>query len=228
MNEQNYAYLGGYFLVAPIKDEKLDYVPKEFFTVSECISDIFPSNWAWSCVSNKEQKGIIKELRITESDFLELRNWVERATTDGSFGYPHVFSDVLLAREFYRKYLSNIHDVKLLGIGISKQYFDEFLDEVNDAEYGVFNNLTKRRMLDNEGVFRGFELLGYESWSFHTQYCHSNLINYVQSNLHIKFNENGLFKDYEEADSVIKLIRNNKIGAEPALWQPWTIFEYKL
>lgn len=59
-------------------------------------------------------------------------------------------------------------------------------------------------------------------------YCHRNLINYCNTELHIHFNDSGLIDKLEDAEKIVDSIRKSKVGAEPAFWQPWAVHEFNI
>lgn len=70
-------------------------------------------------------------------------------------------------------------------------------------------------------------MLGYEHGYFHSMYCHDFLLAYCHDELNIYFNDYGLIETLNEGIRAVNIVRDEDFGAEPALWQPWAIHEFK-
>jgi len=222
-------FTGGYFIIKGFEQDKSEYIPNNYFTVSNCIADIIPDTWAWDETFSKKEKNRIKEdYNLTDKQIEILRYDTRNLMKNNEFQLPYVFPSVNIARQFYDKHFSQIKNVKILGIALNLEYTNEFLSEEGNDDFGVSINLTSHSTIDSNGKFIGYELLGYEYWSFHTMYCHSNLISYCKNELNIHFNSMGLIDSFEDAEEVISCIRKEKVGAEPALWEPWAVYEYNV
>src|SRR5262245_19547375 len=71
-------------------------------TVSTCIVESYPDEWALPWVETAEAplREIRESLSLDETDFSELRRWVARALDCGQIGWPNVYFSLHSAREF--------------------------------------------------------------------------------------------------------------------------------
>lgn len=221
-------FVGGYFIVKGFKNDAIGYIPHNYFTVSDCISDIIPNTWAWNKTLSKQDRKEVKiNYSLSDEQIESIRKDVLELIEKSRFQLPtNTFSNIGYARTFYSQYFSHLENVKLLGVSLNEKYINEFLDEEGKDDFGISSNLSSYKCIETDGRFIGYEVLGYEYSGFHTMYCHRNLINHCKIELHIHFNDNGLIDKFEDAEKIIDSIRSEKIGAEPALWQPWAVYEF--
>jgi hypothetical protein len=222
-------FAGGYFIVRGYINEGNGYIPQNYYTVSNCIGDIIPNTWAWNkTLSKKECNQIKVDYNIDNNQIQNIRETTLELMKNDKFQLPYIFPSIDIAREFYIKYFSHLEDVKIMGISLNEKYTNEFLVEEGNDDFGVSVNLSLSKSIDSNGKFIGYEVLGYEYWGFHTMYCHRNLINYCITELHINFNGRGLVDTLEDAEKIVNSIREAKVVAEPALWQPWAVYEFSI
>jgi len=235
MKDNHNYYLGGYYLVKGSELQEAmnkDVLPSMIFSVSSCICKIYPGIWALSQVKSSEEEieHVKEELNLDNSGFFELQRYVDLLFNSNRFGWPDVFLDINTAKEFYNKYLKHMSHIKLLAIGLSKEYADKFLDREKPlygyGKPGVYENLWARKYMETSKE-RGFEILGYDSGSFHSFIC-NGLENDYRDRLNIRLNGNGLIELYEEAVRASEYTMRNDVDAEPVQWMPWIIYEYIL
>lgn len=235
MKEKHNYYLGGYYLVKGSEIQESmnkEILPSMIFSISSCICKIYPAICALSQVKSSEEDidHVKEELNLDNSGFFELQRYVDLLFNSNRFGWPNVFFDINTAREFYTKYLKHMGHIKLLAIGLSKEYADKFLEKEKPlhgyGKPGVYEILSSRKYMETSKEL-GFEILGYDSGSFHSFICNRLETDY-RDRLNIRFNSNGLIELYEEASRASEYTMRNDVEAEPVLWMPWVIYEYIL
>jgi hypothetical protein len=168
---------------------------------------------------------------MSQYDLAALQARFDKLLQDDKFGFPNVFFDLDLARDFYTRYLQHLPDVKLLSIALPEIYWAEFIKEFTNpdgvAENGVRKKLRERNKLEREALGRGFEILGYDCASFCSFVCNS-LEGEYHTKLGITFNANGLIDDYEHAVRAADFTTLDEVNAEPLWWRPWSVSEYAL
>ena len=229
--------IGGYYLVQGTQrkdwmDENL--LPPVFWSVSRCICEIRPDSWVFTWVTEqtaRQRKAMRERLQLGERDFYEMQARFDRLLDDDAFGWPNVFLDADLARDFYATYLRHLPDIKLLSIALPDVYWTAFIEETappeNVGESGVRRMLGKRQALGASASARGFEVLGFDGAGFHSFVCHSLETDY-DTRLQITLGPNGLIEDYEDAVRAAEYTALDKVGAEPELWRPWLVSEHSL
>jgi hypothetical protein len=227
-------FVGGYFLVQGIQradwmNKKL--MPAKFWTVSRCICELYPDVWAFNW-SSRPSDDYPKILNLDDKSFESLQTWADELMTKDELGWPSVFLNIATARQFYSKYLNYLPDIKLLSIALPETYLAEYIEE-NKPEtglggLGVYQKLQQREFVSDDAIARGFEILGEEyGGQFHSFVCNSLETNYSER-LGISLNQHGLIDRYEDAVKATDYTNLDEVGAEPVLWQPWSISEHPL
>lgn len=228
-------FVGGYFLVQGFQSadwmKNKTLLPAKFWTVSNCICEIYPDTWIFSWASNSAND-YQKILKLEEEGFKSLQAWADELMTKDELGWPNVFLNITTAKQFYVQYLRHLPDIELLSIALSEPYLIEFIEENKSGpgigEGGVYKKLQQRQLLENSAIARGFEILGDEyGGQFHSFVCNSLETDYKER-LNISLNQNGLIDSYEDAIKAANYTNLDEVGAEPVLWQPWLISEYPL
>jgi hypothetical protein len=230
-------FVGGYFLVQGVQSPswmKKALLPTKFWTISQCICEIYPDSWvfSWSTKSSHNDKDYQAILNLDDDTFQLMQTWANEMFSKGELGWPHVFMNLATARQFYLQYLQHIPDIKLFSIALSDAYWAEFIEEnkpkPGTGAGGIYQKLLQKQVHNGNAIIRGFEILG-EEWGewFHSFVCNSLGDMYVEQ-LHISLNQNGLIDRYEDAVRATNYTNLDEVGAEPVLWQPWLISEYSL
>ena len=165
-----------------------------------------------------------KELKLTESQFDDLRSWVDRALASSDLGWPNVFLNLRAAREFKRRFMHAISGVHLIGLAIASDDVEEFTSDPSS----MGDVASKRLPPDDSGVFVGFDVLGMEyGASFHTFSCNGLEKDYVEK-LGIIFNAHGLIPDQDQALAAAEYTNRDETRAEPVPWFAVKLYEYDL
>ncbi|MBM7653001.1 hypothetical protein [Neobacillus cucumis] len=227
--------LGGYYIITPaVRPDYMDkqLIPDTVLSVSECICDFHPETTVLWSSSNEEKRIYAEQLNISQDTYVEIEKWIEDKFEAGIFGFPQVFSTIELAREFLSKFLSHLSDYKIIGIGLTEERVEEFIEyeeSLNKQEenlYGIEKLLINRIPIEEkDSKIMGYEVLGFESGTFHSYLCNGLEKDF---NKHFKFtlNQNGLIPSLEEANRYCDYSNDDDLGTEPVLWLPWAIFEY--
>jgi hypothetical protein len=213
-------------------DENL--LPPVFWSVSSCICEIFPDSWVFTWVTDqtaRRHEAIREILQLSEADFFQMQTRFDWLLDNDEFGWPNVFLDADLARDFYASHLDHLPNIKLLSIALPEVYWTEFIEESapseNVGESGVRRMLRKRQAPGASASVRGFEILGFEMAGFHSFVCNSLETDY-HARLDITLRPNGLIGDYEDAVRAADYTALDEVMAEPALWRPWLVSEHSL
>lgn len=213
-------------------------LPKVFYSLSSCISDIYPGAWGHSWVKiTPKDKEEIQKLHISDSDFENLRTWVDEKFVSGEIGFPNVFISSQVARIFYNAFIknTNLKNIKLLGIGLHEGDAAEYLNEYSTyyekyqelGKSGIYLNLSKKEPIEQAGNFLGYEILGDSNNSFCSFACNGLEVDYAET-LKIKLNKFGLIDSYADALRAVEFTIIDETGAEPVFWLPWAVYEYDL
>jgi len=165
---------GGYYLISGSSQINKAHpeLPKKFYSISDCISDVIPGSWGLSWVNpNVNDTSIINKLKMEQEQLQELREWLDKKFEQELFGWPNVFSNLKTVREFYESFLNSENEltqVKLLGIALLKEDAELYLNEYetyfkNDEKLGKpgnFLNLQRNTEIEKSGLFLGYEILG--------------------------------------------------------------------
>jgi len=226
---------GGYYIIAPtIRQEFMDkeIIPDKIISVSECICDFYPEiNVFWG--GSKENKlKYIKDLNISVDKYKEMEKWIKDKSDLKQFEYPQIFPSLNLTKEFFNKFLNHINDLKIIGIGLPNNYLESFLDEEGtknkstEERSGIENVLIKKEFINSQtGSIKGYEILGYETNTFHSYLC-NGLEKDFKNQYVFSLNENGFIKSLTEAERYCDIANDEDLGTEPVFWLPWAIFEY--
>jgi len=227
----------GFFLVTEgipaLKDQQ--FLPPRIITASACMADVYPDErmLSWVKTSPEELAGIRDELKLSESEFEDLRALVDQSFESG-FGWPRVILDLTFAREFNRRYLQAVRGVHLLGMCITaddaekcRQYIVSLSSE-SAGETGFQKMFSRRQPCVDSGVFLGFDVIGPEYYgAFHTFSCDDLAKDFVEK-LGITFNAHGLIPDEEKAFAAAEYANREETGAELVPWFAVKLYEYDL
>jgi hypothetical protein len=157
MTKVNKYYSAGYLIIKPLNRSEWmnkDILPRKIISASSCLCDSYPHAWSFSgswkphesvftfttiglgekLPSQKEYiKDKMEELNLNSKSFKMLQKWVEKKYKNKQLEYPNLFLNLDTAREFYKKFLTHMSDLELIGIGFSKEIIDKYIwDEKHD------------------------------------------------------------------------------------------------
>jgi hypothetical protein len=226
--------LGGFFLTRPAIIPKLQRIPANgFLTVSKCLAEFVPDDWAYMSSDQKSMKAeTAKAFGIAANKIDQLTIWcTSQFTEKKTLGWPNVIFDIETARELVKRFCEGPTPPTLLGIGLpfemSGQFFESSRSDTrssSDEVQGVPMALQRGLILPEEGDLLGFEALGYRSdGSFHSSKCYRS----GSSRLHdVRFNDFGYCMNMSDALLLCKIHSENT--AEQIVWLPWEIRKYGL
>jgi hypothetical protein len=226
--------LGGFYLTRLVSRPECmsaDLLPERILTVSDCITDLVPSVWAvsWATVTQAQRIDEASRVGIPESLVPEVVSWTTRALEAGRFGWPNVFPSLEAAREFRTLFLAPDSGYMVVSIGLHESETARLIEgeRPSEAEFepGVYEVLKQCKEVPRGGVAMGSEILGYERG-----YLHSWLCNGLERELHAALgiipNDLGLVDDHHAARLGAQHCMQDGVGAEPVLWQAWSIARY--
>ncbi len=225
---------GGYYLIRPAsRAEHMDprLLPERILTVSDCITNLAPGTWAieWANDTRKSRLKDAAKFGIDEAGLAEITQWTTKALENGTLGWPHVFFDLGIVREFAIKFLGQCSDVQVLGLALHHDECSVFLEEAapgkGEGEVGVYTCINAGRELEVGGTAAGFDVLGLDFQSFHSYICNGLEVEFDQK-LRIKPNTLGFFDRHADAIKCAEHSGLDSTAAEPALWQPWKVVLY--
>jgi hypothetical protein len=218
---------GGYFLAKRIArpPDLSDPVPDSVITLSNCFTDIAPSDWADGDYNYDDDERSGKALRfgIPSPAVPALVKMFTEAVRPQHLS--NSFPSLFVARAFYRQ-CRDENEVLLLGIGLERSLIPSFRAQLQDdpnGGYGLKERLEANVPLEAGGETLGYEPLGYEGTSFHSWLCHNAPVD-AQSHFGIQPNKLGLIDMLEDAVRITRHLKTT--GAEPAIWEPWLIVRY--
>lgn len=228
---------GGYYIISPLtRAEYMDktILPETIISASDCLCDFHPEiDILWGS-SNKSKQNYSKKLNLSKETYEEMEKWVEDKFEEETFQFPQLFTTVHLAREFAKKFLHHLNDIRIIGIGLPENLVQAFLDEAetlsksSKEQYGIETLLLNRTPMEIQGAdIKGYEVLGFEFGKFHSYICNSLEKDYKKE-FSFSLNENGLIPSLDMAYRCCDYSNDEAVGTEPVLWLPWSIYEYKL
>jgi hypothetical protein len=214
-------YSGGYYLIE--QHGRPSYingsiVPSTILSVSPCICNTYPDGFNW-----------YRDRQLSEFDNKMIKNfkgWMGKKLDDQQIGWPNVFYDLEITREFYKRFLSSLSKIRCIGIGLKAEFIKNFLDCLISYEEGVPQCLIQKKILEEEGEFLGFEVLGYDICSFHSYLC--NGLEEELPQFAISLNSEGLIDDFKQAIQFSESISNRGDELEVDYYCPWALYEYKI
>lgn len=204
-------------------------IPEVVLSASNCICDNFPDiGLCWN-KSESKKKEYMKQLNLSQDIFTYMEKWVEQEFDIKSLGFPHVFTNLDKAKEFYHKYLNDTKNIKLIGIGLPTGMLDHLKSDFGEEGffYGVEYNISQKKILEMNGLTLGYEILGYEYGTFHSYIC-NHLFEEYKEKFSFSLNENGFIRSLKEAEQLAQYTNDEIEGTEPVLWLPWVVVEYSL
>ncbi len=229
-------YFGGYHLIeGAVRSEWMaqDLLPDKIYTPSYCICGQHPDYIAlpWVTASEEAHKTYHEKLQLSEEEYLEMQIYVEEAFNKEKYGWFSIFLDLEAAREFTRRFLRKVADVKLRALGVTGEFrqflLEEYKPKNNQGVFGMYLALKSGQVIDINTGFRGFEVLGWNYFELHSFICNSLERNFV-GELGIKLNENGLIDNWQDASRAADYTNDPDTGGEPVVWSSWAIVEIPL
>lgn len=219
---------GGYFLTRriPRPDSISDPAPTTILTLSNCITEIAPDDWADSGYNYDIEERVVeaKKFGISSEAVPQLVEEFTKAVSSNHI--TTAFPTLQIARAFYRA-CEDKSTIALVGIGLERSLLASFYAQRNDdvnRGYGLFERVDKNVELEAGGEALGYELLGFEATKFHSWLCHNSPVE-AKEKLGVTPNQFGFVDSL--ADGV--RIRNylKETGAEQSVWEPWLIVSYE-
>ncbi|WP_233550625.1 hypothetical protein [Exiguobacterium sp. RIT452] len=226
----------GYFLVMPTPrkdymDEKI--VPETVLSVSSCLCKQYPDTSILWGNSEVKKARYMDQLGLSLNTVQLFEQWIEEHRNTGDVLFPQVFSSLHSAQDFLNRFLIQHPGIRIISIGLPERYKSDFLEDIelfsskNPEPYGVEKMLLQHHPPEKDGAKKvGYEVLGFDSGSFHSYLCNGLERDFRQ---HFNFSPNrfGLIDSIEEADRYSDYCNALGEETESVLWLPWGIFEHK-
>ena len=206
----------GYYLKEIIPVPSYICLPVDkLLSVSSCISVNHPPMYPNKRADHKFMKQYRDMMDISQERLNELLQY-----TDALLGKKQITLDGCFLHEadakHARAYLSSKRDIKVIGISIDEKYLSLLRD------VGEFENMIVPDYEDTDGMFLGYEILGYEMGSFHSYLC-NNLEKTLREKFTVEFTSCGLIKNsIREIEFFCNYIRNM---GEPVRWIPVAVYD---
>jgi hypothetical protein len=221
--------IAGYLIIEPaaLPSWKTDKrLPEKLITASDCLCSIHPGNWGVSWASQeKVVQDIKKRAGISDAELKRIQAEVDDLLNRVEYGFPNVFMSVERAFEFKERYLKKI-ETQIIRLSLPETYFEEALEKLKPQEElmetGFFARLKRREPETNEGDFLGYEVLCWDTSSFHSFICNGLEKDYEEK-LGLSLNSHGFFDDLESAKKATEYTRGDGVGAEPGYWAPFKL-----
>ena len=237
MNEDAGAIVsGGYFLTRAVERPpcmSADLLPERVLSLSSCIADFVPDYWAvaWAGIPQEDRQAEARKVGIPVNLLSDVISWTTAQLEAGEFGWPCVFLSVGAARDFTRRFPTAMPGLRMLGLGLSLDTVDRFLDEARpelaESSPGVYRAIGDRAEMARDGVPLGWEMLCYDLGEFHSWLC-NGLETEVAETFGIAPNAAGFIASAEAAVKAAEFCGREDVASEPGLWLPWLVMEYPL
>lgn len=227
-------FCGGYYIMrtAPRAEHmSAELLPDNVLSISECICGFVSADWAveWVHTRREERAVAARTLGLDTNAFGRACAWATQALENGDFGWPNVFPTLETAHWFRSEFFPESTAIKLVGIGLSEDYVDEFIEEFapcrGQGDSGTFTALSLRCPLATGGRTLGYEILGLDIGSFHSAVC-NGLEKDFANELGVVPNAEGFITDEGDARRCSDYAGLETTGAEPGLWLPWQVVLY--
>lgn len=213
-------------------DEKI--VPETVLSVSSCLCKQYPDTSILWGNSEVEKARYMDQLGLSLNTVQLFEHWIEEHRNTGDVLFPQVFSSLHSAQDFLNRFLIQLPGIRIISIGLPERYQSDFLEDIelfsskNPEPYGVEKMLLQHHPPEKDGAKKvGYEVLGFDSGSFHSYLCNGLERDFRQ---HFNFSPNryGLIDSIEEADRYSAYCNEiSEEETESVLWLPWAIFEHK-
>ncbi len=213
MNEKS---IGCYIVEPVVKPSYLTLECNKILTISSCICDMEPDLTGCFWQGHlKEKEEYRKKLNLTQKEFRLLQEYVENLFETHLLDTDGRFVAYSAAVEFYRKFLPESSDAKLLQVFLPEQ-------DVHTLEtLGLGQNVLYPEADIVQGTFLGRDIIGYDCGWFHSYLC-NGLEKDICLRHMIKINEFGLLQnDYNE---VLQFVDELQGKGEPVEWMPCTLY----
>lgn len=185
-------------------DEKI--VPETVLSVSSCLCKQYPDTSILWGNSEVEKARYMDQLGLSLNTVQLFEQWIEEHRNTGDILFPQVFSSLHSAQDFLNRFLIQHPGIRIISIGLPERYKSDFLEDIelfsskNPEPYGVEKMLLQHHPPEKDGAKKvGYEVLGFDSGSFHSYLCNGLESDFRQ---HFNFSPNryGLIDSIEEAD----------------------------
>jgi hypothetical protein len=208
-------------------------LPDRILTLSGCLTELFPEEWALEWVSCDEAERVESAAKLGIAA-QRVPLLVQRMTQEfdaGRLGWPCVWQSLEAARAAAAEFELDEQAFALLELGVPADCVSELATQLQpqpaEGACGLYVALQQQRPLPAGGVDVGWEVLGAErGGSLHSWLCNS-LERDALERLQLRPGALGLLASEAEARAVLALIASG-IGAEPVPWFPAVLRRHAL
>jgi hypothetical protein len=231
-------FCGGYFVTRPAKrtDWQSTTLPETLLSVSRHICTFVPDAWSieWAEDDTNSRLKSAAEFNLEPKAIEELTRWATD-NFDKEFGAWYVIFKLETAQQLRKRFLGQLKDVAILGVGLHKNLCNDFLLKAKapasqpgfapNGEGGDYLAMIKRLQLASDGIPLGFEPVNRDGVPFSCSWLCNGLEKDAEE-MKIPINSMGLIDDYSHALKFTDMLNEGKIGAEPGPWWPWLLVDY--
>lgn len=218
---------GGYYVLKtiPRPHDLSGILPNTLLTISTCftrvVRDIIELQWDIYDNVGETIAEEAKEFGIPNAKIPEVVTWAKAQANTHYSVYSEVEPALELRRLFIREPSAHV-----IGIGLHTSLLDSFesqLEKDVNRGSGLLELVREKRPPAEGGAVLGFEPLGFEATTFHSWLCHY-APDEVFKRFGIRPNGFGLIDTLHDARRANEYLLET--GAEPAIWEPWLVFDY--
>jgi len=226
---------GGYYITRSVDKPAYmsNLLPDKLFGFA-CVSTFIPDLWtlSWTSVPKADRIKNASFFELSSSQLQELIKWCD-ASFEKLIEWPGMCLTLDTAAFIVKKILSHLSDVIIFGIGLHKNDVPAFVTATESTPEGVnssglYKLLSKDTRLNENGTVLGFDLLEVEYGMIGCSWLCNNLVQPVYDKFSIRPNQHGFIENFEAAHKCTDFFRSGDVGAEPGLWLPWLIMQYKI
>jgi hypothetical protein len=199
-----------------------DLLPNLFLSVGFCESPKAPI-FDWAGASAKDYAAF----HIPSEHIVALNEWAN-ARFDTEIGYPNIFFDLAVAREYLQRFATSPNDIQLLGIGLHQEQLGKIAElersypptvASNDTQMAGFTDTGFAKALKRAQPVELGDMLGYDVICCthnidHSWHCSNLPVDGLQQ-FGFRPNQFGLIDDKSNADKIAAYASEQDAGGNP-------------
>src|SRR5688572_21551741 len=175
MIDLNDYYSGGYFLLRADKPDwpqlKTDLLPEKLVSLSTCMCPRVSVGWGW--IPGDRQAAL--DFGIPKDRLDDFIKWCGYAS-ETEIGVWSMFSSPDNARQFIRRFLPDITDLKIIGVGLPQDLAEKnWLHSEGQRDEGVEKQIQQQLPIKLGGEILGFDVVTYSYNDFGDSWLCSSL-----------------------------------------------------
>jgi hypothetical protein len=204
-----------------------ELIPPVVISAGQCICPRFPGPYAidWVTMKPEDRDAGFTELGVPRLVRDEAVRWATSAL-DATFGWPSVFFTLDAARDARRRFLGESHEIRTIGLGIDESFVESFIADATEPS-GLSTAVAAGQAIPPAGISLGYEPLDLEYGQFQHSWLCNGLERHCADVLGVRPGASGLIDDFGDARRCCEEINREEVGAEPGLWLPMLLTEYR-